>query len=82
MSFPEQVTVGLTLFKIGEETIDGATWITYALRGAPALQLDFQIEAGSFDEQDLKDLEAALAEDLAEAIVGAVRAAQAGGVPN
>jgi hypothetical protein len=79
MNFPESVTVSLVLRKIGDESTDDDTWrtLTYALQGAEGVQLMFQIEAGSFGEQDIKDLEVALAEDLAETIVKTVRDAQA-----
>ena len=80
MIFPELVPVTLVLRKTNEETIDDATWLTYSLEGAPGIRLDFQIEAGSFDEQDMKGLEEVLAVDLAEEIVRTVRA-QASGRP-
>lgn len=77
MKFPELVTVAFTMRKVSEEEMDGGTWLTYALEGAPGIEAVFQIEAGSFDDQDRQDLEAALAGDLAEAIVATVREAQA-----
>lgn len=76
MIFPDVIPVQLVLRKKSEEQLDDCVWITYSFDSVPDLEIDLQIEHGSFGDEDLEAMRVALAEELLEKMVSALRRAR------